>query len=226
VITAFLGFNSLTGNEGVVPTLPNQVVEAPVNEPSPSASATAAAVAEAQIDVAVAGLTDGLSTISKAVAYVRAAATSIGWDGLDYTGSPVGFSSNSGAYTQRAVDESSYLQIDSANSVFSASQNGVTVHLNQEISLIGNQASLTFTPVIQTDTGLEILQVTRQSSVETRLADGSRLITAWVTIVPAGANVAMPSQINVKLVLSADGSTVISEAAQLDFQTKYGKASS
>jgi hypothetical protein len=49
------------------------------------------------------------------------------------------------------------------------------------------------------------------------LADGSRLINAWVRISPAAAKVALPSQINVKLVLSADGSQVISEAAQLIF---------
>ena len=226
VITAFLGFNSLTGNEGVVPTLPNQVVEAPSNEPSPSASATAEATAAAQIDAAVAGLTDGLSTISKAVAYVRAAATSIGWDGLDGSGAPVGFTSNTGAFTQKNSGNSSLLQINAANSVFSVSQDGLEINLNQSFDIVDDKVVIDFAPIAQTAEGLEILQVTRQSSVETRMADGSRLISAWVTINPASANVAPPSQINVKLLLSADGSAVISESAQLEFSTQYGKASS
>jgi RNA polymerase sigma factor (sigma-70 family) len=217
VITAFLGFNSLTGNEGVVPSLPIPATSNPSPSASATAEATAKAQADAEVDAAIGALSSGLSTITQAVQYVRAAATSIGWDGLDYKGAPVGFSSNMGAYTDKSVEKTSLLQISANSSMFSSADFGLDINLSQTFEIVDDKAVVDIAPLLLTEDGYVVLGVSNQSHTETRLADGSRLINAWVRISPAAAKVALPSQINVKLVLSADGSQVISEAAQLIF---------
>jgi RNA polymerase sigma factor (sigma-70 family) len=217
VITAFLGFNSLTGNEGVVPSLPIPATSNPSPSASATAEATAKAQADAEIDAAIGALSNGLSTITQAVQYVRAAATSIGWDGLDYKGAPVGFSSNMGAFTDKSVEKTALLQISANSSMFSSADFGLDINLSQTFEIVDDKAVVDIAPLLLTEDGYVVLEVSSQSHTETRLADGSRLINAWVRISPAAAKVALPSQINVKLVLSADGSQVISEAAQLIF---------
>ena len=228
VVVAFLGFNSMTGNEGVVPSFtgitssPNSEENAPSVEVTP-ADGKLSAAERAQILADLQIVNDGIAVATKSISYLRVAASNIGWDGLDASGAPVGFSFNNGAYTQASHDAVGLFNIEPTESVFRITQGGVDVFINQTILIENDKASLDIAPLFLAGTEVLTPEVQSLSSVETRLAGGNRLINAWVTINPAGADVALPSQINVKLVVSADGSTVISEASQLIFSADSKK---
>jgi len=226
VITAFLGFNSMTGNEGSTPSLtgitsaPNENTPKPAVTPNPEVTPEERAALLAQLAMA----TDGIEVLTKEVSFLRVSELNIGWDGLDVAGAPVGLSVNNGPSTKAVQDGVELTNIGPADSVFRITQNGVDVYLTQNVTIEGDKAVLDIAPLFTAGTEVLTPEVQSLSSVETRLAGGNRLINAWVTINPAGANVAMPSQINVKLVVSADGSHVISEASQLIFSADSKKA--
>jgi len=226
VITAFLGFNSLTGNEGSTPSLtgittsPNKVT-APKAAQTPNPSVTPEEREALLAELALA--TDGIEVLTNAVTNLRAVAANEGWGGLDEFGAPVGFTFNKGAYTNFEDEGVALVNIGPADSVFRITQNGVDVFLSQNVFFQNGKAVLDVEPLFTAGTEVLSPEVQSSTSVETRLAGGNRLITAWVTIDPAGANVALPSQINVKLVVNADGSKVISEASQLIFSTNSKK---
>ena len=218
VITAFLGFNSLTGNEGVVPTLPNQVVEAPSTTTEVEANAPVATPTdEATIRAQIAEVTEGLSVVSKALAYVRTATTDMGWNALDAAGAPIGYSANTGAYTKAQKDSVLLTKIDVNEYVFRVEQDGVLVFINQDLSLVDGKVAVEVSPLYLAGNSVYTPVVTDQSVVETRLSDGNRLVNVWVTIDPSEFDQALPSQINVKLKVSADGSEILAESSQLLF---------
>jgi RNA polymerase sigma factor (sigma-70 family) len=225
VITAFLGFNSLTGNEGSTPSLtgitsaPNENTPKPAVTPNPEVTPEERAALLAELATA----SDGIEVLTNAVTNLRATAANIGWSGLDENGAPIGFTFNHGAYTNFEEEGVALTNIGPADSVFRIIQNGADVYLSQSVAFQNGKAVLDIAPLFMAGTEVLTPEVQSLSSVETRLAGGNRLITAWVTINPAGANVALPSQINVKLVVNADGSKVISEASQLIFSTDSKK---
>jgi hypothetical protein len=227
VITAFLGFNSMTGNEGSTPSLtgittsPNKVTAPKAAQtPNPSVTPEEREALLAQLALA----TNGIEVLTQEVSFLRVSESNIGWDGLDVAGAPVGFSVNNGPSTRAIVDGVELTNIGPADSVFRITQNGVDVFLSQNVTIEGDKAVLDIAPLFMAGSEFITPEVKSLTSVETRLVGGNRLINAWVTIVPAGANVAMPSRINVKLVVSPDGSTVISEASQLIFSADSKKA--
>ena len=228
VVAAFLGFNSLTGNEGATPSLTG-ITTSPEAPKAPKPAATSdekvqlTAAERAQILAELAYVNDGIEVATRGITYLRVAASNIGWDGLDGSGAPTGFSVNNGAYTKATQDGVSLVNIGPAESVFRITQNGVDVFINQDVRIENDKATLDIAPLFMAGTEVLTPEVQSLTSVETRLAGGNRLINAWVTINPAGADVAMPSQINVKLVVSADGSIVISEASQLIFSADSKK---
>ena len=220
VITAFLGFNSLTGNEGVVPTLPNSVVEAPVTADSNNQEAGAPVATptdEATIRAQLAQVTDGLAVVAQGVAYVRTVTSAYGWDALDAAGAPVGNSANTGAYTKARKDTVLLTKIDANEYVFQVEQDGVLVFINQDLSLVDGKVAVEVSPLYLAGNSVYTPVVTDQSVVETRLSDGNRLVNVWVTIDPSEFDQALPSQINVKLKVSADGSEILAASSQLLF---------
>ena len=226
VITAFLGFNSLTGNEGVVPTLPNQVVEAPATADSNSQEADAPVATptdEATIRAQLAQVTDGLAVVAQGVAYVRTVTSTYGWDALDAAGAPVGYSANTGAYTKARKDTVLLTKIDANEYVFQVEQDGVLVFINQDLSLVDGKVAVEVSPLYLAGNSVYTPVVTDQSVVETRLSDGNRLVNVWVTIDPSEFDQALPSQINVKLKVSADGSEILAESSQLIFTSPTTK---
>ena len=224
VITAFLGFNSLTGNEGVVPTLPNQVVEAPSTTTEVEGNAPVATPTdEATIRAQIAEVTEGLSVISKALVYVRTATTDMGWSALDAAGAPVGYSANTGAYSKTQRDSVLLTKIDVNEYVFQVEQDGVLVFINQDLSLADGKVAVEVSPLYLAGNSVYTPAVTDQSLVETRLSDGNRLLNLWVTIDPLEFDQALPSQINVKIKVSADGSEILAESSQLIFTSPTTK---
>ena len=218
VITAFLGFNSLTGNEGVVPTLPNQVVEAPSSTTEVEGNAPVAIPTdEATIRAQIADFNAGLAVVTSGLAYVRTATSNIGWYGLDSEGVPSGLSSNLGAYSAPNRQSVGLTKIDANEYVFQVEQDGVLVFINQDLSLVDGKVAVEVSSLYLAGNSVYTPVVTDQSVVETRLSDGNRLVNVWVTIDPSEFDQALPSQINVKIKVSADGSEILAESSQLLF---------
>ena len=100
VITAFLGFNSMTGNEGATPSLtgitsaPNENTPKPAVTPNPDVTPEERAALLAELATA----SDGIEVLTNAVTSLRAKAANVGWSGLDENGAPIGFTFNHGAY--------------------------------------------------------------------------------------------------------------------------------
>lgn len=223
VVTAFLGFNSMTGNEAItsgtskiasvipgapsVPATPENKSEALPSAPSDSSTATSV---QTDIDT----FFKGVSVVQQGLVSLRALATNIGWADLDSNGAPIGVSTNNGAYTQANRDSVQVTTLGAGDFILTSSANGIQTYLVQTIEIVDGKSVLSLAPLFaqgSTNVSPEILSY---SSQETRLEDGSRLISAWVTIDPSNSPLPLPSQINVKLKVTADGSQVISASSQ------------
>jgi hypothetical protein len=225
VVTAFLGFNSMTGNEAitngtskiasVIPGAPNNSQEAPSDNNAaevPSTDFDGATVTSVSTDIDT--FFKGLAVVQQGLMSLRAATTNIGWDGLDANGAPIGISTNNGAYTQIDRDAVTITTLGSGDFVLSSSANGMDTYLVQTIEIVDGQSVLSLAPLFAQGTNNVSPEILEYSSQETRLADGSRLISAWVIIDQSESPLPLPSQINVKLKVTADGSQVISAASQ------------
>jgi RNA polymerase sigma factor (sigma-70 family) len=232
VVTAFLGFNSMTGNEAITngtSKIASVIPGAPSSPSSPSSPANPGAEQNGATDLPSADsdnatvtsvATDidtffkGMAVVQQGIMNLRSVATNIGWAGLDSNGAPIGISTNNGAYTQVDRDSVKITTLGAGDFVLTSSTNGLDTYLVQTIEIVDGQSVLSLAPLFaqgSTNVSPEILDY---SSQETRLEDGSRLISAWVIIDQSESPLPLPSQINVKLKVTADGSQVISAAAQ------------
>jgi RNA polymerase sigma factor (sigma-70 family) len=233
VVTAFLGFNSMTGNEAitngtskiasVIPGAPNNSQTTPGDNgaaEAPSVDTSTTTSVSKDID----DFYRGLAVVQQGIFNLRSIATNIGWDGLDSNGAPVGVSTNNGAYTVSNRDSAKVTSLGAGEFVLTSSTNGIDTYLVQTIEIVDGQSVLSLAPLFAqgaTNISPEILEF---SSQETRLEDGSRLISAWVIIDPSNSPLPLPSQINVKLKVTADGSQVISAASQFLYSPTSNQA--
>jgi DNA-binding CsgD family transcriptional regulator len=233
VVTAFLGFNSMTGNEAitngtskiasVIPGAPKDSQTTPGDNgaaEAPSVDTSTATSVSTDIDT----FYRGLAVVQQGIVNLRSIATNIGWDGLDSNGAPVGVSTNNGAYTFSNRDSAKVTSLGAGEFVLTSSTNGIDTYLVQTIEIVDGQSVLSLAPLFAqgaTNISPEILEF---SSQETRLEDGSRLISAWVIIDPSNSPLPLPSQINVKLKVTADGSQVISAASQFLYSPTSNQA--
>ena len=233
VVTAFLGFNSMTGNEAitngtskiasVIPGAPKDSQTTPGDNgaaEAPSVDTSTATSVSTDIDT----FYRGLAVVQQGIVNLRSIATNIGWDGLDSNGAPVGVSTNNGAYTVSNRDSAKVTSLGAGEFVLTSSTNGIDTYLVQTIEIVDGQSVLSLAPLFAqgaTNISPEILEF---SSQETRLEDGSRLISAWVIIDPSNSPLPLPSQINVKLKVTADGSQVISAASQFLYSPTSNQA--
>ena len=223
VVTAFLGFNSMTGNEAitngtskiasVIPGAPNNSQETPDNNAeAPSTGSDTSTVTSVSTDIDT--FFRGIAVVQQGVMSLRSTATNIGWVGLDSNGAPIGVSTNNGAYTEANRESVKITTLGAGDFVLTSSTNGLDTYLVQTIEIVDGKSVLSIAPLFAqgaTNVSPEILEY---SSQETRLEDGSRLISAWVILDPSNSPLPLPSQINVKLKVTADGSQVISAASQ------------
>jgi RNA polymerase sigma factor (sigma-70 family) len=233
VVTAFLGFNSMTGNEAitngtskiasVIPGAPKDSQTTPGDNgaaEAPSVDTSTTTSVSKDID----DFYRGLAVVQQGIVNLRSIATNIGWDGLDSNGAPVGVSTNNGAYTVSNRDSAKVTSLGAGEFVLTSSTNGIDTYLVQTIEIVDGQSVLSLAPLFAqgaTNISPEILEF---SSQETRLEDGSRLISAWVIIDPSNSPLPLPSQINVKLKVTADGSQVISAASQFLYSPTSNQA--
>jgi hypothetical protein len=223
----------MTGNEAitngtskiasVIPGAPNNSQETPGDNNAaevPSTDTSTATSVSTDIDT----FFKGMAVVQQGLMSLRAATTNIGWDGLDANGAPIGISINNGAYTQIDREAVTITTLGSGDFVLSSSANGIDTYLVQSIEIVDGKSVLSLAPLFAQGTNNVSPEILDYSSQETRLADGSRLISAWVIIDQSESPLPLPSQINVKLKVTADGSQVISAAAQYLFNPTNTRA--
>ena len=216
VVTAFLGFNSLTGNEGSNLGQTTEIASAPVVPGAPATETPEVAEAavepslNAQLAIAQGMLTSAVQTVS----YLRVAEASQGWQGLDAQGVPVGLTSTAGQFA--AAKTSELVDVIPGDTVFVTEQYGVTTYIAQTIEISKGKVSYDALPMFDLDGTMYEPDVLDQSVVILPTSDGGSLVNAFITLANTGSNVQIPNQVNVRVALSSDGS-IISESAQITF---------
>jgi RNA polymerase sigma factor (sigma-70 family) len=226
VITAFLGFNSMTGNEGsVVSTIPSMSAvagQAPTTaaSQSPTAAAKAAATAAAK---------------KAQVAALNAKIAALSFFGLDNDGIPTGFSvtdSKGVAGVGRVTKGTSTVGASGIviNNQFITGSVGPNVLIDQLITVDGTGTNYTVN-------GLNIGWVGNWTSVEVkstdtsidRLANGKYLITATFNlgylnesdfVIPTGSRgydlADAPASITTRILMNAGKTQVLAQAVQVN----------
>ena len=224
VMAAFLGFNSMTGNESNL-TQTKIVAQAPAKPAAPSASATpsakpaapadlaptADAVAEViaeQTPIVVNGASDAekFQTFTNQVAAAKemlVLATPNIFPGLDANGIPVAITVNDGSdYIGNAVLHSRTGSVTTQSTVVTESSlmtndpKSINVLIHQFITYTGLDLQYAVTPSVRIKGVWADLKVTGTSSNVKTLADGSKLITAYIVLnteKTESAGIAMPA---------------------------------
>jgi RNA polymerase sigma factor (sigma-70 family) len=223
VMAAFLGFNSMTGNESNIAST-KIVAQAPAKPAAPSTSATpsksaapadvaptAEAVAEditEQTPVVASGTSDAekFQTFSNQVAAAKemlALATPSIFPGLDANGIPVGLSVNDGSdYIGNAVIHirpgavTTQATVVTESSLMTNDTKAINVLIHQYITYTGLDLQYAVTPSVRIKGVWADLKVTGTSSNIKTLADGSKLITVYIVLdteKTESAGIAMPA---------------------------------
>ena len=223
VMAAFLGFNSMTGNESNVAST-KIVAQAPAKPAAPSASETAKtpvapadvaptaeAVAQAiteQTPVVVNDISDAqkFQTFTNQVAAAKemlALATPNIFPGLNENGIPVGLSVNDGSdYIGNAVIHirpgavTTQATVVTESSLMTNDTKAINVLIHQYITYTGLDLQYAVTPSVRIKGVWADLKVTGTSSNVKTLADGSKLITVYIVLdteKTESAGIAMPA---------------------------------
>ena len=224
VITAFLGFNSMTGNEGsVVSTIPSMtsVAKAPaVVSESPSATAaTKAAVAAATKKAQIAALNAKIAALS--------------FFGLNKDGLPTGFTVSDSAGEVGSVGLSTQSTISNPDGYVLVSylqaygDNVVNLLMSQSVTVDGSGTSYYASPSITVAGSWFPLTQTGSASDITRLSNGNYLLTATLYIdstidsplfvaATGGLDVdAIPNEITTRIILNSSKSSILAQAINI-----------
>ena len=224
VITAFLGFNSMTGNEGsvltVTPSISNVAPQtsATIAGQSPSASATAAAKAAAAAKKA-----------ARSAINIKTAA--ISFFGLDKDGIPTGFTITDSTKAQgkaRLTRGTSVLTPAGivVNNQFITASDGPNILLDQQITIDGQGTRYGAVSISAGFGGTwTTLNVNSSSYSFERLANGNYLATATFQIselinsdisIPTGVRgydvVTAPASITTRLLLNGSKTQILAQA--------------
>jgi RNA polymerase sigma factor (sigma-70 family) len=231
VITAFLGFNSMTGNESPLAPVVAQVETAVPAEVTPTASATASATAKASAK-AKAAATAAAKKAQQAAVYAKIAALS--FVGLDKEGIPTAFS---------ITDEKGNLGIGRVTKGFSTvgtsgllvsnqfltGSAGPNVLIDQLITVDGTGTNYSANSVnVGFGGNWRSVEVKSTDTSIDRLANGNYLITATFNIgylnttdfvIPTGKRgydlVDAPKSITTRVLLNSGKTTVLAQAVQV-----------
>jgi RNA polymerase sigma factor (sigma-70 family) len=225
VVTAFLGFNSMTGNESpVLPVIAQVETEAPAAS-TPTASATATAKAQAAATLAA-------KKAQQAAIYAKIAALS--FLGLDKDGIPTGFSvtdENSVAGTGRVTKGLTTVGTSGLliNNQFITGSVGPNVLIDQLITVDGTGTNYSVNNInIGFGGNWRSVEVKSTDTSIDRLANGNYLITATSNIgylktsdfvIPTGARgfdlVDAPATITTRVLLNSGKTQVLAQAVQV-----------
>jgi RNA polymerase sigma factor (sigma-70 family) len=227
VITAFLGFNSMTGNES--PVLPIAVVEqqSPMSPVAPTASATASASAKAK-----AAATAAAQKARQAALNVKVAAPS--FFGLDNLGIPTGFTvTDTDSIFGKARVTKGVSSLTNGgqviNNQFITGSVGPNILMNQSVVVDGTGTSYTPSSLYVGFAGNWIaVAINSVDSTIERLPNGTFLVTATLNLgdmqpteylIPTGkrgydVNFA-PTSITTRLLLNNGKTQVLAQATQV-----------
>ena len=216
VVAAFLGFNTLTGREGVA-TIDSSTVAAPSDKPASKDVVTDSDAVAIDEDIQFELITfqNEVKVVTSQISTLRAAIAVYGWAGLDGSGAPVGLTSNFGSSVTAPAQLIKFpnLTNTSSSSIFKVSQNGFDFLLSQDLFYVDGQLTASILPISPT-----ISPVVKSStqSVKT-LADGSKLVISSISLANTGSDGQAPAVVNVRIKVSADGLEILAQSAQVLF---------
>ena len=227
VITAFLGFNSMTGNESPLAPIVAQVETAVPAEVTPTASATATASAKAK-----AAATAAAKKAQQAAIYAKIAALS--FTGLNKEGIPTAFSitdENGNAGIGRVTKGISTVGTSGllVSNQFITGSAGPNVLIDQMITVDGTGTNYSANSVnVGFGGNWRSVEVKSTDTSIDRLANGNFLITATFNIgylnttdfvIPTGKRgydlVDAPKTITTRVLLNSGKTTVLAQAVQV-----------
>ena len=220
VVAAFLGFNTLTGREGVV-TPDGSAITLPSDKSTTDKSTTDSTETtdslDADISVELAAFQDQIKVVSSQISFLRQAVAVYNWAGLDASGTPVGFSSNLGSRVTAGAQLIKFpnLSNESSSSIFKVSQNGVELLLSQDLFYVDGKLTATILPLFAPANTPAVITSTEQSV--TTGSDGSKLVITSLKLANTGSDGQSPSAINVRIKVSADGLEILAQSAQILF---------
>jgi RNA polymerase sigma factor (sigma-70 family) len=222
VVAAFLGFNTLTGREGVVTpdgsaiSLPSDKSTADKSTGDDSTTDQVESV-DPEISIALVAFQDQMKVVSSQISFLRQAVAVYNWAGLDASGTPVGFSSNLGSRATANAQMIKFpnLSTESSSSIFKVSQNGVDLLLSQDLFYVDGKLTATILPLFAPGNTQAVITSSEQSV--TTGSDGSKLIISSLKLANTGSDGQSPSAINVRIKVSADGLEILAQSAQILF---------
>ena len=230
VLVAFLGFNSITGNE-VTKTVQTTVSQGSqgsetINSANPAPSTSSSPSA------------DLVNKSQQLLSGVNAKTNLYAFPGLDADGLPTGFTATDGTHTGKvyASVDAPKATIDGTKlhiTTMSQDANAVNVLLDQDLSITAAGTTLSIDPTVSINRSWVPLNVSTAHTDITRLPDGNYLVTSVLVIDPAvdtGTIVPVtrgfdlssaPSTITTRLVMNPGKTKVLAQAIYI--QTKGAK---
>ena len=216
VVAAFLGFNTLTGREGVA-TIDSSTVAAPSDKPASKDVVTDSDAVAIDEDIQFELITfqNEIKVATSQISALRAAVVVYNWAGLDATGAPVGLTSNFGSSVTAPAQLIKFpnLTNTSSSSIFKVSQNGFDFLLSQDLFYVDGQLTASILPISPNS---QITVSSSKQSVKT-LADGSKLVISSISLANTGSDGQVPAVVNVRIKVSADGLEILAQSAQVLF---------
>jgi RNA polymerase sigma factor (sigma-70 family) len=217
VVAAFLGFNTLTGREGVVTPDGSAISLTSDKSTSDKSTTESTETVDADISVELAAFQDQIKVVSSQISFLRQAVAVYNWAGLDASGTPVGFSSNLGSRVTAGAQLIKFpnLSNESSSSIFKVSQNGVELLLSQDLFYVDGKLTAAILPLFAPANTPAVITSTEQSV--TTGSDGSKLVITSLKLANTGSDGQSPSAINVRIKVSADGLEILAQSAQILF---------
>jgi RNA polymerase sigma factor (sigma-70 family) len=217
VVAAFLGFNTLTGREGVT-NIDSSNVASPT-EKSKSADQNSQPAITSDIDpevyIQLAAFQAGVNLISTQIQTLQEQVSIYNWAGLDSTGAPIGLTSNLGSQAIKYAQLIKFPDItdQSSSSIFKIDQNGLDLLLSQDLYYVDGQLAATILPISSNGP----LAVDSSNTTVKVLSDGSKLVISSISLANTASSGQVPSSVNVRIKVSADGLEILAQSAQILF---------
>ena len=228
VLVAFLGFNSVTGQDNITSIVSSgttaQEVPAPTNSATPSTEASAAAT-----PAETAKKVDSLVSSGQMID-IKSSAKALTFFGLDSKGVPTGFTVANPAGQNGAVNVSKSIPVLTNeglvlhSNTMTTDNNAINVLLSQDITVGGSGTTYGADASVSMNGSWVGLTIAATSTNFERLSDGNYLLTAVMsikagsasdTIIPASRGVdskSAPSQITTVVLLNQGKTQVLGQA--------------
>ena len=232
VLVAFLGFNSVTGQDNIASIVSSgttaQEVPAAANSEAPSTEASSEASAAAT-PAQAAKKADSLVSSGQMID-IKSSAKTLTFFGLDTNGVPTGFTVANAAGQNGAINVSKSTPVLTneglvlRSNTMTTDSNAINVLLSQEITVGGSGTTYNADASVSMSGSWVSLDIAATSTNFERLSDGNYLLTAVMsikagsasdTIIPASRGVdskSAPSQITTVVLLNQGKTQVLGQA--------------